>query len=85
MKKYLVAYFTGGSIIDSTTVETRDNYVPASDDCAMLKRLVCRKEKPEYTSVSSAPSSCGGYQEITFGGRIKPENLSLVAVSNLNV
>ena len=85
MKKYLVAYFTGGGMIKSTTVETRDSYVPASDDCAMIKHLVCRKAKPEYTSVSSAPSSCGGYQQITSGGRIKPENLGLVAVSNLDI
>lgn len=85
MKNYLVAYDTGSSVIRTVTVETEDGYIPSSDNCLELKKLVCGKDRPRTTRVFSAPESCGGYRQVVDGKEINPEELHVIAVSNLDV
>lgn len=85
MKKYLVACNLGGNVIRSYIVEMIDGYRPSSDNMLKLKKAVVKGHKPRSYHSYAAPPECGGYMGTTTGDEIKPENLPILAVSNLEL
>lgn len=89
MKKYLITYCTGDGMakaaLDTAIVETDDGYMPASDDCMLLKKLVCEKYAPKKTVFRKTSSLYNGQLMLTYGDTISPSELRILSVSNLNV
>ncbi len=87
MKTYLVTCDLGGSVIKPFKIEVDDdNYVPVSDDMALLKKSVLELYHPRFHDRTAAPSRCGGYISINERNPIEsPENLKIVAVSRIDI
>ena len=85
MKKYLVSYKTGMCCSNSVVVEMPENYIPCSDDLFKIKKQIVKLFKPEYEYLMSPPGDWGGYIRFHSEGRIKAEELKILAISRLDL
>lgn len=87
MKKYLIACNLGDDIVKSYVVEMDDGYKPSSDDMQALKEAVVKVHKPHGYHSYAAPVGSENYMAsyTKAEGEIKPENLQILAVSNLEL
>ena len=84
MKNYLVSYSVG-TIIKTTQIEVKDDYIPSLDMMKTIKQKVIEKDEPRWLNLYSDPDNCGGYINMVKGDKITSKELKIVAISNLDI